>query len=381
VRLYSLALACHGGGGGGGGGDREAMTSLHNNRAMAHLKLGAHEAALSDTEAVLGDDAANIKALFRRGQALQGLGRWGEAVQVLREVVAQQPTNKAAHSELQACVERHSAPRLRARAPAVFAPRRRCQLGWLTRRTVTHRAEAQLRQAEKKPAIGAKKKPATSAKKPGGSAGITEVKTIGISEAQTSSNPAPASPTSPRKMMVRPRPAWPLDRCDEWEEVVCGGLQRPRRWQAPLKIGRPSVPTAPPTSATQFETHFQRLRKFPDLFSRYLQLMTPSLLTKIFKSSLTAEVLVAMVEALLGPDFLGKAGGGGAGLAFAYLQSLASLPRMGTTLCAMLASEKAALARLLGALETQAGQGGGGGGGGGDYTAAQVQSLRQTFTC
>ena len=77
--------------------DLALVLSLHNNRAMASLKVGGaatqmepverfghYRSALADTKRVLKAEPDNVKALFRQGQAYIGLEEHEEAAGSLR---------------------------------------------------------------------------------------------------------------------------------------------------------------------------------------------------------------------------------------------------------------------------------------------------------
>lgn len=58
---------------------RELLCKLHVNRAACYFTMGLYEKALEDSEKALGLDSENIRALFRKAQALTELGRHKEA--------------------------------------------------------------------------------------------------------------------------------------------------------------------------------------------------------------------------------------------------------------------------------------------------------------
>jgi len=76
------------------------------NSAACALRAGSYAEALSLCDATLkagpSATALVVKAHFRRGQALEGLGRSAEAEAAYGEVVALQPANKEAHERLRA---------------------------------------------------------------------------------------------------------------------------------------------------------------------------------------------------------------------------------------------------------------------------------------
>ncbi|KAF8648972.1 hypothetical protein AX16_006086 [Volvariella volvacea WC 439] len=70
------------------------------NRAAAYLKLGKHEDAERDCTTVLGLNPANAKALFRRGQAREALGKLDESLKDLQEALRLEPGNKSIQEEI-----------------------------------------------------------------------------------------------------------------------------------------------------------------------------------------------------------------------------------------------------------------------------------------
>ncbi|KAH9917955.1 uncharacterized protein B0H18DRAFT_1123320 [Fomitopsis serialis] len=71
------------------------------NRAAAYLKLGKNEDAERDCDRVLTLDKKSVKAMFRRGQARVGLRRLAEAKDDFERVLAIDPANGAAKAELE----------------------------------------------------------------------------------------------------------------------------------------------------------------------------------------------------------------------------------------------------------------------------------------
>ncbi|XP_074862624.1 protein unc-45 homolog A [Carettochelys insculpta] len=68
---------------------------LHRNRAACHLKLGDYVEAEADASKAIEANGHDVKALFRRSQALQKLGRLDQALYDLRRCVSLEPKNKA----------------------------------------------------------------------------------------------------------------------------------------------------------------------------------------------------------------------------------------------------------------------------------------------
>merc|ERR1719335_1010996 len=59
---------------------KKPEVALYSNRAMARLNLNRPEDALADTEEAIKLDKAFVKSYYRKGQALQRLKRFDEAI-------------------------------------------------------------------------------------------------------------------------------------------------------------------------------------------------------------------------------------------------------------------------------------------------------------
>uniref|UniRef100_A0A8C3VC04 Unc-45 myosin chaperone A n=1 Tax=Catharus ustulatus TaxID=91951 RepID=A0A8C3VC04_CATUS len=75
---------------------------LHRNRAACYLKLEDYAKAEADATKAIEADGRDVKALFRRSQALQQLGRLDQAVTDLQRCVSLEPRNKAFQEALRA---------------------------------------------------------------------------------------------------------------------------------------------------------------------------------------------------------------------------------------------------------------------------------------
>ena len=75
--------------------------ALRLNSANCALKTSSFAAALGHAEAAVAIDGTSAKAAFRRGQALQGLGRMAEAEAAYREVLHLDPSSLEASTKLQ----------------------------------------------------------------------------------------------------------------------------------------------------------------------------------------------------------------------------------------------------------------------------------------
>ncbi|XP_036245489.1 protein unc-45 homolog A isoform X2 [Molothrus ater] len=75
---------------------------LHRNRAACYLKLEDYTKAEADATKAIAVDGRDVKALFRRSQALQQLGRMDQAVSDLQRCLSLEPRNKAFQEALRA---------------------------------------------------------------------------------------------------------------------------------------------------------------------------------------------------------------------------------------------------------------------------------------
>lgn len=80
--------------------------AAHLNLAMCFLKLQEPNQALENCDKALEMDAANEKALFRRGEALFGMKEFDRARDDFQRVVQLYPSNKAAKSQVALCQKR-----------------------------------------------------------------------------------------------------------------------------------------------------------------------------------------------------------------------------------------------------------------------------------
>ncbi|CAH2040153.1 unnamed protein product, partial [Iphiclides podalirius] len=84
---------------------KELLISAHLNLALVYLKVTpVHYFEAKDHAAkALQFDPGNVKGLFRRGQALLGLGEAEQAMQDFQKIVDAEPQNKAAANQIIVC--------------------------------------------------------------------------------------------------------------------------------------------------------------------------------------------------------------------------------------------------------------------------------------
>ncbi|OQR80765.1 hypothetical protein ACHHYP_17223 [Achlya hypogyna] len=80
-------------------------TVAFTNSAMAHLKLGAFDKAIEACDKVLATEPEHVKALFRKGQAYAGKGKYSLAKEVLKKAMALEPKNAAVRNELKRVID------------------------------------------------------------------------------------------------------------------------------------------------------------------------------------------------------------------------------------------------------------------------------------
>ncbi|XP_053320357.1 protein unc-45 homolog A [Spea bombifrons] len=75
--------------------DKPSAAVLHRNRAACYLKLEDYQKAEDDASKAIEEDGGDVKALFRRSQALEHLGRLDQAILDLQRCLVLEPKNKA----------------------------------------------------------------------------------------------------------------------------------------------------------------------------------------------------------------------------------------------------------------------------------------------
>ena len=82
--------------------DSQDALSLAN-RAECYLRARQFTLALRDADAARAADPSKPKALYKRAMALNGLGRYPDAVKTLKELLAVEPEDAAATNALAEC--------------------------------------------------------------------------------------------------------------------------------------------------------------------------------------------------------------------------------------------------------------------------------------
>ncbi|GCB67553.1 hypothetical protein scyTo_0005148 [Scyliorhinus torazame] len=74
--------------------DKKVLAVLYKNRAACHLKKEDYTPAASDASRAIDIDASDIKALYRRSQALEKLGKLDQAFKDVERCATVEPNNK-----------------------------------------------------------------------------------------------------------------------------------------------------------------------------------------------------------------------------------------------------------------------------------------------
>ncbi|XP_038660001.1 protein unc-45 homolog B isoform X2 [Scyliorhinus canicula] len=74
--------------------DKKVLAVLYKNRAACHLKKDDYVPAASDASRAIDIDASDIKALYRRSQALEKLGKLDQAFKDVQRCATVEPNNK-----------------------------------------------------------------------------------------------------------------------------------------------------------------------------------------------------------------------------------------------------------------------------------------------
>jgi tetratricopeptide (TPR) repeat protein len=98
IEKYGAALALH-------PQNHAMVATLLTNRAAAFINLTEYSMALQDCEQALAIDPSRDKALFRKGQAHEGLGEMGKAFQDFKKVLHRDPGNRAVIAAMRRCKE------------------------------------------------------------------------------------------------------------------------------------------------------------------------------------------------------------------------------------------------------------------------------------
>jgi hypothetical protein len=376
---------------------------------------GHYAAALSDAADCLAIDAGNLKALFRRGLALRGLGRLADARAALADVVARDAANVQARQELAEMEAEEAAKRA---AAARGTPET-----WIREREgedveIEQVSAAQLealvtraaREGAREAAAAAASAAAASAAGGGGGGasaaaivddgaapakGTVQIKEV--SEPKKESAPAAADSTAassdagweklsegPRgdaassvdgfdmirerqddpptakpapKQAAAPRPAATTTTAGDKNPVPrVSTTQTPPASKAvsPKAADDGTLPPMP-TTAAMFEADWRQLRGDPHRFWRYLARLDPTGLRAMLKESLTADMLASVGDAACDGHL---AAGGDPAPVVALLAGFAEVRRFAMVTMFFGKPEKERFARVFDAIIAAAGAGG-----------------------
>ncbi|KAF8069556.1 RPAP3 [Scenedesmus sp. PABB004] len=313
------------------------------NRAAARLKLGQPAEAEADCSAALALDGGYVKALHRRGTARRALGRHLDAAADFEAALRLEPANKVLHADRDAALTDELAGRglqpgggawgpiaVRAEAPEPEAGGGEPS----SRRPAAQQAQSPAPQPARPPARASSPAPASAA------------------AAAAPSALRPASPCAAGGATPSPRSAAPSPTA----AAAAAAAQLAARLAAGLK---------PPATSNEFEAAWRSLRGDAALQARYLGLLQPAALPALFKSTLTAPVLVGILTAALGavaaaagaPQPQPQPGALAPEAAVALVAALPGVPRFGMAAMCIGRADKDALRALWDGAAAAAGPG------------------------
>lgn len=260
VQLYTQALAA----------DPTNVNAL-SNRAQAHLKLNNFKEAEADAHEVVtkSPSGASIvqKALYRRAMARKGLGgsRLQDALADLQQLIKDDPSNESFKKAL-AQLKRDMAPiNVNVKAPSSSSP------SGVPKAVSSPPTQPSSVSA---PGLGLKALKSTKYDKPrdGGAEPAALSKATGANEAQAAEEietPSGAGPTKTKK-------------------------------KGPVKVAlkAPEVPIDPPKTLYELERVWRGLKDHPSLFAQYLGVFKKSTCKRVFKESLSNDLMTSLLGAL-----------------------------------------------------------------------------------
>ena len=267
--LYTEAMAA----------DPNSVVSL-NNRAQAYVKLGAYEKAVVDATEVIRRTRGSApqaavfrKALFRRAFSLrqQAMPDVAAALADFRELAVEEPDNRSFQAELL---------RTEAQVAAAAAPAKPPQ------------------------------PPATAAAEEGASLGLTATSTtrkgrrMVVQEVEEDADdlpdvPVPAAAAAARAGAGDSDAAFHAAASAEAEGQQAKKKAAHTRSPTKITLKRPELPAEPPKTVYELEKVWRALRSYPDLFCAYLTSFKKSTYKKVFKDSVSSDLLSSVFASLL----------------------------------------------------------------------------------
>jgi Meckel syndrome type 1 protein len=366
----------------------EPTCLAYANRAMAMLRLGRHGEAEADCTTALALDPSYVKAYQRRAAARAGLGRHGGAASDYDEALRLEPGSRALAADRDAAV----AAQLAAEGLAAAVPPRVCVA--LARPGAGAGAGA-ARQAGGADEAGQRQLGAAAQQAAGPAAAPAPAQAAAAVAAAAQREEPAAAPTPSGPQLAGAPPALPpppaaADAAPPAAATAAAAAPAAASPAAAAPAAAAPAAAAPaaaasaaaapaaaapqglraPRTGIEFESSWRGLRGDAASQAAYLLLLPAGGLPAIFKTSLTAQVLVAMLQALLAVLAQPQLAAGQQQHYLALLEGLPAVPRFDMAAMSVGSRDKAQLKAAWDAAALQLGSAEG---------AEQLQRLRAKF--
>jgi len=257
-----------------------ALPPAHLNSALCHLKLGNYKGAVKSGSTVLELEQGNIKALYRRASAYKELKEYANSAKDLKELLKNESTNKQAEDLL-------------AQVKVLWNKQLRGQTGDIASAFKEENAfgeqpkKAAPKKAEPKKQPDQPKKQAKKGKK------INIVAEDEEPTPKATPKPAPKAKTPSPVPQEAPKPVV------KEVPVTVSKSNKDKPWMKKTTTGSLSGLTET-TTAFSFLQHWSSYKKKKDIiaFAKVLESCEPASFPKIFSSSLDADMVIAIVDAV-----------------------------------------------------------------------------------
>ncbi|XP_063690979.1 sperm-associated antigen 1-like [Bolinopsis microptera] len=248
------------------------MVPAHLNSALCHLKLGNHKKVMTCVDEVLKLEPNNIKALYRRAAANNELKKYPAAAKDLKFVVEKDPGNKPA-AQLLEQVKKLWSQELRGMQSQKSAP------------PPPQQQPAQQRKKGRKIPIVQDSDSEDSEE---------EVKPQKQTKPERPVKPEPVKEPTPKPQPVPEKKAAP--QIAKGNDTVKGN----KPWMKKNNTSGSHNQTAEAPTAFSFLQHWSAYKKKKDIeqFGKVLESCDPQSFPKIFSSSIDADMVIAIVDAV-----------------------------------------------------------------------------------
>lgn len=275
---------------------------------MAYLKLQDYQRAESDCDAALALDKSFLKAYQRRSVARKELGNGEGALDDIEMALRLQPTSDVIRATFQDLLkevmnaEGLDVDRSPFHLPIDIQPPLKAE----------ETSESQLPTKE-----GGTREIHPASKTDGTKESHSRLEAGKMDEIEIPAKPQRTSEIEIPVRAKRTKEVHPLEKTERTEETqssVTSTIQSSfqaettKESELPVKTEKPKASDLPlkpieipnvPKTWTEFESGYKRLKDHPEAFGRYLAMLSPSSLPSLFKASLTAPILISIVESVI----------------------------------------------------------------------------------